>query len=157
MSERAFQDFYPDEYAVCYGCGRHNPLGLHVRSFWDGAESVCRFEPRPEHMAVAGFVYGGLIASVIDCHGVGTAAAAAYRAEHRGMDTLPAKRFVTASLHVDYRRPTPLGAPLELRGRVVEQNDRKGVVAVRLAAHGQLCAEGQVIAVPIPDAMLARR
>ncbi|MBT9282958.1 MAG: hypothetical protein KM312_10005 [Hydrogenibacillus schlegelii] len=24
--------------------------------------------PRPEHLALPGFVYGGLIASLIDCH-----------------------------------------------------------------------------------------
>jgi len=154
MKERAFQDFYPDDYAVCYGCGRLNPVGLHIRSFWEGDESVCRFEPRPEHMAVAGYVYGGVIASAIDCHGVGTAAAAAARKAEG--DSAPRLRFVTASLHVDYRRPTPLGVPLELRGHVVEQKQRKVVVAVRLTANGQLCVEGRVVAVPIPDSMLAK-
>ncbi|HEX7506642.1 MAG TPA: PaaI family thioesterase [Polyangia bacterium] len=156
MNERAFQDFYPDDCAVCYGCGRLNPLGLHVRSFWEGEESVCSFEPRAEHTAVAGFVYGGLIASLIDCHGTGTAAAAAYRAENRALDSLPAFRFVTASLHVDYRRPTPLGPSLMLRGRVVELKGRKVVVAIRLTAAGELCAEGTVIAVQIPESMLAK-
>jgi len=34
------------------------------------------------------------------------------------MDTLPPLRFVTASLHVDYLLPTPLGVPLEIRGKV---------------------------------------
>ena len=156
MNERAFQDFYPDDCAICYGCGRLNPLGLHVRSFWEGEESVCSFEPRAEHTAVAGFVYGGLIASLIDCHGTGTAAAAAYRAENRALDSLPAFRFVTASLHVDYRRPTPLGPSLMLRGRVVELKGRKVVVAIRLTAAGELCAEGTVIAVQIPESMLAK-
>ena len=156
MNERSFQDFYPDNYAVCYGCGRLNPLGLHVRSFWEGEESVCSFEPRAEHTAVAGFVYGGLIASLIDCHGTGTAAAAAYRAENRPLDSLPAFRFVTASLHVDYRRPTPMGPTLMLRGRVVEHKGRKVVVAIRLMAAGELCAEGTVIAVQIPESMLAQ-
>jgi acyl-coenzyme A thioesterase PaaI-like protein len=156
MNQRAFQDFYPDDCAICYGCGRLNPLGLHVRSFWEGEESVCSFEPRAEHTAVAGFVYGGLIASLIDCHGTGTAAAAAYRAENRALDSLPAFRFVTASLHVDYRRPTPLGPSLMLRGRVVELKGRKVVVAIRLTAAGELCAEGTVIAVQIPESMLAK-
>jgi acyl-coenzyme A thioesterase PaaI-like protein len=156
MDQPAFQDFYPDDLAVCYGCGRLNAAGLHVRSFWDGDESVCQFEPRPEHTAVAGFVYGGLIASVIDCHGTGTAAAAAYRAAGRAMDSSPPVRFVTASLHVDYRKPTPMGPPLILRGRVVEQKGRKVVVAVRLTANDQLCAEATVIAVQIPETMLAK-
>ena len=156
MDQPAFQDFYPDDLAVCYGCGRLNAAGLHVRSFWEGDESVCRFEPRPEHTAVAGFVYGGLIASVIDCHGTGTAAAAAYRAQGRPMDSSPPFRFVTASLHVDYRKPTPMGPPLILRGRVVEHKGRKVVVAVGLSANDQLCAEATVIAVQIPETMLAK-
>jgi acyl-coenzyme A thioesterase PaaI-like protein len=156
MQERAFQDFYPDDLAVCYGCGHLNPAGLHVRSFWDGDDSLCVFEPRPEHTAVAGFVYGGLLASLIDCHGTGTAAAAAYRAQGRPMDSLPPLRFVTASLHVDYRRPTPLGVPLSLRGRVVEVKGRKVTIAITLFARGEVCVEGSVIAVQIPDSMLAK-
>ena len=116
MTDKAFQDYYKDDYSICYGCGRLNPAGLQIKSYWDGDESVCRFVPRPEHTAMQGYVYGGLIASVIDCHGTGTAAAAAYQAEGRSMDTEPFFRFVTASLHVDYLRPTPIDAPMELRG-----------------------------------------
>ena len=156
MAERAFQDFYPDDYAVCYGCGRLNALGLHIRSFWEGDESVCQFAPRAEHTAVTGFVYGGLIASLIDCHGTGTAAAAAYRAENRTHDSLPVFRFVTASLHVDYRKPTPMGPSLMLRGRVVEQRGRKVVVAIKLSANGEVCAEGTVVAVQLPESMVAK-
>ena len=107
MTEAAFQDFYPDFFAHCYGCGRLNEHGLQIKSYWEGAESVCIFTPRPYHTAVPGYVYGGLIASLIDCHSTGTAAAAAYRAESRTMDTDPPLRFLTASLHVDYLKPTP--------------------------------------------------
>ena len=76
----AIQDQYPDSFAHCYGCGRHNALGLHVRTEWNGSEGVARFQPRPEHIAIPGFVYGGLLASLIDCHAIGTAAAAAMAA-----------------------------------------------------------------------------
>ena len=107
MDQRAFQDYYPDELSHCYGCGRLNEHGLKVRSHWDGEETVATFHPQPYHIAAPGYVYGGLLASIIDCHGTGTAAAAAYRAECRAMDTLPAIRFMTASLHVDYVRPRP--------------------------------------------------
>ena len=151
MTEKAFQDYYPDESAYCYGCGRMNEHGLHIQSFWDGEESVCHFVPRPYHMAVPGYVYGGLIASLIDCHSTGTASAAAYRAEGRAMGTEPMMRFVTASLHVDYLRPTPLGVPLEVRGTVKEIKGRKVVVASTLLAQGQVCARGEVIAVQMPE------
>jgi acyl-coenzyme A thioesterase PaaI-like protein len=153
MNEKAFQDYYKDAYSVCYGCGRLNPMGLQIKSYWDGDESVCRFTPRPEHTAMAGYVYGGLIASVIDCHGTGTAAAAAYRAEGRAMGTEPDLRFVTASLQVTYLRPTPIDAPMELRGQVAEIKGRKVVVQVTLSSKGQICARGQVVAVQLPDHM----
>ena len=86
MDQKAFQDYYPDHLSHCYGCGRLNQYGLQIRSYWDGEESVAVFHPKPFHTAIPGYVYGGLIASMIDCHGTGTASAAAYRAEGRGME-----------------------------------------------------------------------
>ncbi|WP_442521447.1 hypothetical protein, partial [Salmonella enterica] len=98
---KAFQDYYPENLSHCYGCGRLNLHGHQIKTFWDGDETVTRFTPLPHHTAVPGFTYGGLIASLVDCHSTGTAAAAMYRAEGRAMDTLPPFRFVTGSLHVD--------------------------------------------------------
>jgi acyl-coenzyme A thioesterase PaaI-like protein len=155
MSQKAFQDYYPDELSYCYGCGRLNEHGLQIKTYWDGDEAVTRFQPRPYHIALPGYVYGGLIASLIDCHATGTAAAAAYRAEGRAMDSEPPLRFVTASLHVDYLRPTPLGVPLEVRGRVKEIKGRKVVVEATLSAEGQVCARGEVVAVQMPEHMWA--
>jgi acyl-coenzyme A thioesterase PaaI-like protein len=151
MTRKAFQDYYPDDLSHCYGCGRLNEHGLQIKSHWDGDEAVCRFQPRPYHMAIPGYVYGGLIASLIDCHATGTAAAAAYRAEGRAMDTDPPRRFLTASLHVNYLRPTPLAGPLELRARVKELKGRKIVVAVDLLAEGEVCARGEVVTVQMPE------
>jgi acyl-coenzyme A thioesterase PaaI-like protein len=153
MTEKAFQDQYKDEYSVCYGCGRLNPHGHQIKSHWDGEESVCRFMPQPYHTAIAGYVYGGLIASVVDCHGTGTAAAAAYRAAGRPMGTEPDFRFVTASLHVDYLKPTPIDAPMELRARVEEIKGRKVTVSVTVSSKGQLCARGRVVAVQLPESL----
>lgn len=151
MTDKAFQDYYPDHLSHCYGCGRLNEHGLQIKSYWDGDETVCRFEPRPYHTAIPGYVYGGLIASLIDCHGTGTAAAAMYRAENRAMDTEPAFRFVTASLRVDYLRPTPLDTTLQVRAQVKEIKGRKVVVSMSLSAHGEVCARGEVVAVQMPE------
>lgn len=151
MTEKPFQDHYRDEYSVCYGCGRLNPHGLQIKSYWEGETSVCHFTPGPHHTAVQGYVYGGLIASVIDCHGTGTAAAAAYRAAGRDMGTEPDIRFVTASLQVDYLRPTPIDATMELRGTVEEITDRKVIVSVTLTSKGEICVKGKVVAVKLPD------
>jgi acyl-coenzyme A thioesterase PaaI-like protein len=150
---RAIQDYYPDDFATCYGCGRLNAHGLHLRSTWDGDEMVARFTPRAEHMAMPGFVYGGLIASLIDCHAMGTAAAAAERADGREIGDAPAPRFVTASLHVNYLKPTPLGPELEIRAQITLATARKAVVAVTVAASGTITARGEVVAVPSPASM----
>jgi len=154
MSEKAFQDTYPDDLSHCYGCGRLNDHGLQLKSYWDGEESVAVVTPRPYHTAIPGFVYGGFLASIIDCHGTGTASAAAYRAAGRDMGTLPPLRFVTASLRVDYLRPTPIDGPLEVRGRVKEIKPRKVVVAAEVKAGGEICARGEVVAVLMPENML---
>lgn len=151
MEYKAFQDHYEDAFSVCYGCGRLNPHGLQIKSYWEGEESVCRFTPRPEHTAIEGFVYGGLIASVIDCHGTGTAAAAAFRKDGLPMGSKTGYRYLTASLKVDYLRPTPIDAPMELRGRVAEITDRKVIVAITLSSNGEVTARGQVVAVRLPE------
>jgi acyl-coenzyme A thioesterase PaaI-like protein len=154
MTQNAFQDYYPDHMAHCYGCGRLNEHGHQIKSFWDDEESVCLFQPKPYHIAIPGYVYGGLLASLIDCHGTGTAAAAAYRAENRSMDTEPPLRFLTASLHVDYLKPTPLGIMLEIRGRVKEVKGRKVVIEEWILANGDVTVQGEVVAVQVPDQMV---
>jgi acyl-coenzyme A thioesterase PaaI-like protein len=155
MTQPAFQNFYPDSMALCYGCGRLNEYGHKIQSFWDGEESVCRFQPKPYHIAIPGFVYGGLLASLIDCHGTGTAAAAAYRSENRSMDSAPPLRFLTASLHVDYLKPTPLGPVLEVRGAVKEVKGRKAVIAESIIVDGIVTVRGEVVAVQVPEQMFA--
>jgi acyl-coenzyme A thioesterase PaaI-like protein len=154
MDQKAFQEYYPENLSHCYGCGRLNEHGLQIKSYWDGEETVCIFHTQPYHMAVPGYVYGGLIASLIDCHCTGTAAAAAYRAEGRAMGTEPALRFLTASLHVDYLRPTPLGVPLEVRGTIREIKSRKVVVSATVSAEGQACARGEVVDIKAPEHLI---
>ena len=153
MTHEALQDHYPDDYAWCYGCGRLNAAGLHVKTRWDGEETVARFTPRPEHMAMPGYVYGGLIASLIDCHAMGTASAAALRAEGKDIGEAPSPRFVTARLDVTYAKPTPLGPELELRARIVERNDRKARITATLAANGVVTATAEIVAVRKPENM----
>jgi acyl-coenzyme A thioesterase PaaI-like protein len=152
--QKAFQEYYADEVSYCYGCGRLNEKGLQLKSYWDGDEAVCTYRPLAHHMAIPGYVYGGLIASLVDCHSTGTAAAAAYRSESRAMDTEPALRFVTASLHVDFLKPTPITAELSLRAKVEEIRGRKIVVASELRAAGELCARGQAVLVQMPEKWL---
>ncbi|MBV6512446.1 MAG: hypothetical protein FMNOHCHN_01943 [Ignavibacteriaceae bacterium] len=147
----AVQDFYPDDAAHCYGCGKLNEHGHQIKSTWEGEETVARFTPKEYHTAIPGFVYGGLIASLIDCHGTGSAALQAYKNENRELGTEPAFRFVTASLQVDYLKPTPLGPVLELRGTIVENKGKKITTEITLSANGVVTAKGKVIAIMLPE------
>ncbi len=151
MSEKAIQDYYPAALSQCYGCGRLNEDGLQIKSHWDGEEAVAVFTPRPYHIAIPGFVYGGLIASIVDCHGTGTAAAAATHAAGHEITDETILRFVTASLHVNYLRPTPMGVPLVVRGKATEIKGRKVVVSVTVAAEDEIVVTGEVVAVQMPE------
>lgn len=155
--EAAIQDFYPEEVAQCYGCGRDNDAGHQIKTYWDGEHTVTRFTPRQEHTAIRGFVYGGLIASLIDCAGTGSAAGAGYRAAGREIgdpnDTEPPLRYVTANLTVDYLAPTPMGPELVLRGTIEDVKGRKVVVSEEVYAGETLVARGRVVAVQMPSSM----
>jgi acyl-coenzyme A thioesterase PaaI-like protein len=157
MTERPFQDYYPDHMAHCYGCGRLNQHGYQIKSVWDENnphESVAYFRPKAHHTAIPGYVYGGLLASLIDCHGTGTAAAAAYREAGRPMDSEPALRFLTGSLHVEYIRPTPMGVTLEIRGKVKELKGRKIVIEEWILADAVTTVRGEVVAVQVPEQLV---
>jgi acyl-coenzyme A thioesterase PaaI-like protein len=154
MTDKSFQEYYPEFLAHCYGCGVQNELGHQIKSYWDGDESVAHFQPQPYHTALPGYVYGGLLASLIDCHGTGTAAAAGYRAENRAMDSETALRYLTASLHVDYLKPTPLGPVLEIRGRVKEVKGKKIVIEEWIVVNGVMTVKGEVVAVQVPESLV---
>ena len=150
--DEAFQDYYADDYAHCYGCGRLNKNGLHIKSFWEGDESICRIMPEKYYTGgMKNILYGGLIASLIDCHGAATAAAAKAREEHIQMKPGAMPRFVTASLKVDYLAPTPVGSELELRGVTKEIKGRKVTVSVTLSAENKICATGELIMIQVRE------
>jgi acyl-coenzyme A thioesterase PaaI-like protein len=155
MQGIAFQDAYPDDLSHCYGCGRNNSHGHQLKSYWLGENTIAHFMPAPFHTAIPGFVYGGLIASLIDCHGTGSASAAAQRAlQEAGDVNAEPPRFVTAALNIDYLAPTPMGGELELIGVIKEVKPRKVVVEIALSAEGVVCARGHMVAVKMPDSMM---
>ena len=149
MTPPAIQDHFSGDYAICYGCGSNNPHGLHVRTVWDGDCGTFRFTPRDHHTAFPGVVYGGLIASLFDCHCIGTAIAAAYDAEGRPPDSDPAIMYVTANLNVNYVRPTPMDRELLLIARVIEAKGKKCVVAATLSESGTECANARVVGIRV--------
>lgn len=147
----AIQDQIPHNH--CWGCGTQNPLGLQIKSYPEGDETVCRFHPGREHMAgPTHVVNGGILATVIDCHCVCTAIADSYRAAGRALGSEPLLWSVTASLKIDYLAPTPIAEPMELRARVTERKGRKRVVLCTVRSGGRDCARAEVIAVEVPPA-----
>ncbi len=152
MSEIAFQDYYPDDYAHCYGCGRLNRKGHQIKSYWEGDESICRIMPEKHYTGgMKNILYGGIIASLMDCHCAGTAAAA--KAKELGLEMKPGimPRFVTASLKVDYLNPTPIETEVKLRAKVEEIKGRKITVSVTLSTHNTIHAKGLLIMVQIRE------
>ena len=118
-----------------------------------GEETLARFTVRPEFSGgVPGHVFGGMVASLLDCHGTASAAAFAYRAAGREMgDGGEFMRFVTASLKVDFLRPTPIGVELVIKGQLRAIEGRKVQLTLSLSAGGQACARGEMLAVQFRD------
>jgi len=147
----AIQDSYPNDTAICYGCGRNNEHGHHVRSFWDGTTATATFMPKDYHTAFPGIVYGGLLASIIDCHSIGTASAAAY--DREGLDPMLEHEIthVTGNLNVSFLKPTPIGVELKLVATIKEQTDRKAIVLCSVFADDVETVKAEVIAVRVPN------
>lgn len=156
--KHAIQDEYGDDYAWCYGCGRNNDKGLHFRTGWLGNKTITVFTPREEHMAIPGYVYGGIIASLIDCHGTGSAALALHRKNgHEPGDGKEPPRFVTASLSVDFVKPTRSGEALKAIGTVEEIHPKRWRVKTDVFCGKEVCAKGTVEAVVMPDTFMNRK
>ena len=148
VGDVAFQDAMPDNF--CYGCGPANPHGLHIKSYWDGEESVCTFMPSPHHSAgPKQYLNGGIIATLIDCHCICTAVANAYRREGREVGVSPEIWYVTGAMNVSYLKPTPIDKPVTLRAQIVEEKAKKTVVRCSLMSEIAECARGEVIAVRV--------
>jgi acyl-coenzyme A thioesterase PaaI-like protein len=124
------EGLYPG--VTCFGCGHANPKGLHLRSYAREGVVVAAFTPWPEHDNGFGFLNGGIITTVLDCH---TAAAVLLEAHERGWkapDGAPIP-FITAGFDVRFLRPTPLDANVELQGKLVTVSEDEMVVDAELS------------------------
>src|SRR5688500_3667323 len=124
--------------SACFGCGPANEKGLHVRSFPspEGDEVVCEWRAEPHHEAYPGMLNGGIVGALLDCHS--NWAAAHHLMTKTGASSPPCT--VTADFHVKLRRPTPLGALITLRARVIESGEDRAVVEATLEAEGKITA-----------------
>lgn len=148
MKEPAFQD--QGSVHHCHGCGPSNAKGLRVKSYWDGDEAVATWTAEPHHCGgTPDILNGGIIASLIDCHGLNLAIAHAYRAERRPIGSAPRIGYVTANMNISYLKPAPIAQPIELRSRIMKIEGRKAWVSCTLSAAGQVCATGEVLGIRV--------
>jgi acyl-coenzyme A thioesterase PaaI-like protein len=144
-----FQDFMPEN--VCFGCGKEHPDGLRIKSFWEGDTSVCLWQAQTKYAGWSGLLNGGVIATLIDCHCMCTAMAAAYRDEGRLLDSLPEYRYATGSLNLSYKRPTPIQDLVRLEAKVIETKGRKTVLSCVLFSREQIAVAAEVVAIRVFD------
>lgn len=132
---------------VCFGCGPANEKGLRIRSRVEGEEVVADWMPEPHHAAFEGMLSGGICGTLLDCHS--NWAAAWHLMRRSGAEQPPCT--VTAEFHVKLRRPTPMGAPLRLRARVVESRDDRAIVESEILAGGEVTVTCRGIFVAVKE------
>lgn len=142
-----FQDHMPEN--VCFGCGQ-NHEGLQIKSYWEGEEAVCKWQSVEKYHGWSDLMNGGIMATLIDCHCMGTAMAYAYKMENRSLDSEPVYRYATGTLSVKYLKPTP-NQEVELRARVMEVKDRKTVLKCEFYSKEIKTAEAEVVAIRVYD------
>jgi hypothetical protein len=142
----------------CYGCGPDNIHGLRLKSYWRGDIAIAHFIPQPFHCAgQPDIVYGGLLASLIDCHSCNFAIAHHYALEKREIGSDPKIFCVTAQLNVSYRKPVMIDKPIELVARY-HQGDGKTVtgrkvwVECDLSSGGHVCVTGEALIIRVEPA-----
>jgi len=146
MAEQScFQDFMPGD--ECFGCGANNHHGLRIKSYWQGENSLCEWQPQLHHQGWAGLTCGGIIATLVDCHCMATAMAYAIREEGRELGSEPFYRFATGLLEVRFIKPTPVNELLLLSARVTEvKGKRKYSLSCEVTVAGQVTATAEVVA-----------
>lgn len=148
----AIQDEYAEDFSWCYGCGRLNESGHRFRTMWDGDKTITEYTPKPEHKAVPGVVYGGILASFVDCHGTGSASLALHRKNgHEPGEGIEPPRFITAALNIEFIKPTPQNVKLKAVGTVKEIHPKRWQVKTEVFADGVCVVKGEVTAVVMPE------
>jgi acyl-coenzyme A thioesterase PaaI-like protein len=154
LAAKSLQEQIPHNH--CFGCGPENETGLHLRSYWSGqGASIARFAPAPQHCAgPRHFVNGGIIGTLIDCHCICTATAAAYYDRGLAIGTPPYRYFATASMTLNYLRPAGIDTELVLSAEIMQQTDRGFVLSCTLNAADKLCVTASVTAVQVSESWM---
>lgn len=146
----AFQDLIQGNH--CFGCGPDNVMGLQIKSYWHGEQTLCEFSPQAHHCAgPQNVLNGGIIATVIDCHAICSAMAKAYQQAGRALGEGERIWFATGALEVSYLMPTPIDDAIKVIASFIDVSEKKIVLNCELYAGEQLCASADVVAVKVPN------
>lgn len=123
------ESLYPE--VTCFGCGCRNARGLRLRSYPGDGVVTATFTPWPEHDNGIGYLNGGIISTVLDCH---SAAAVMLEADRNGWEPLAGALlpYVTAGLDVRYLRPSPLHEQVGLRAVIASADEAEITVHAEL-------------------------
>lgn len=153
----SIQETYGDRFQHCWGCGAKNKDGLHLHTYpsEDGSECISQFLPDEKYSGgVPANLFGGLIATLFDCHG--TASAAWFNHRNKGLkfdkDTV-ITRYITARLEIDFKKPVPMGEVITVRSVPDEIGERKIIVSMEMEVDGETKAKARMVAVRIKDNM----
>tara|TARA_B100001250_G_scaffold259282_1_gene223257 strand:+ start:93 stop:671 length:579 start_codon:yes stop_codon:yes gene_type:complete len=139
-----------DEFApssICFGCGPSNKDGLQLKSYRSTSGLIAEFECEEKHQAFPGVINGGILGSLIDCHGNWTAAVAIM--DKNGWEK--PQCTVTAQYEVKLKRPTPFGEKLKLISRVLALQEDRAEVIIELKADDKTCATGRGLFVAVKE------
>ena len=133
--------------SICFGCGPANEKGLRIDSHRCENGLELYFTPSDEHQAFPGMINGGIIGSLMDCHGNWAAAIALM--DKDGASEPPCT--VTANYSISLRRPTPAGAELHILAEIDDLQDDRAKVSMTLTAEGKICATGSGLFVAVKE------
>ena len=133
--------------SICFGCGPANEEGLKIDSYRHDNGLMMKFTPQPHHQAFPGMVNGGIIGTLLDCHGNWTAAIALMDHHHESEPPCT----VTASYEVKLRRPTPIDVELVIISKVVSIEDDRATIEMELLANEAVCARGSGLFVAVKE------
>ena len=133
--------------SICFGCGPANQQGLQINSTRIENGLSMEYIPEQHHQAFPGMINGGIIGTLLDCHGNWTAAVALMDAQ--GLEEPPCT--VTASYTVKLRRPTPTDVVLKVTSQIKELGNDRVEVELLLEANGKVCATGSGLFVAVKE------
>ena len=146
LSGKPVQDEFASN-SICFGCGPSNKEGLQLKSYRSKGGLVAEFQCEEKHQAFPGVINGGIIGSLIDCHGNWTAAIAIM--DNNGWER--PRCTVTAQYEVKLKRPTPFGKKLKMNSRVLALQKDRAEVIIELKAEGKTCATGRGLFVAVKE------